>query len=550
MDNEKWAALNREHILNMATLYPELAERLGAEQVEARPTGSPPQLLSSVVERLRAWSGALDVAPASEITAEQDRERRILSDLVKLCAFLDENAPAVGPAQPALEQAMIDLAPALASGVSAAVLERTTRVIEALPASLAPADEEERGCIALELELGRGVAEAAPELLDLLVSSARDADADEALVSRLDAGVTRAKEALSAHVEQLEAREAAEPGAALWGAEQLEELCARLRLPYGLDELREIAAETQNELQVELRRAAQRTEEEASTSEALARAREQQPVSVEAGLAALRSSIDAACAFLGERVLLTLPAVGNPEIRAMPTALARCSEAPRVVPPPPQEDTGLVLIALPEEEGPLSGFSSPELANLAQRVAFPGEYLARVSALRVAPGVRWLSQLCAGLPGAAAWAADLTGGWSGFAVEMMCERGFASAPVETLVLVEESRRDALLASVDLEVNLGELAPEAALARLVAEAGRTPTQARVEVCQMLRAPLRRAAAMVGTSRLFELRRHAKELWLQSYSPALFHDFVLSAGAVPLCYLVEAIAALQIAAPEER
>ncbi|MBN2359563.1 MAG: DUF885 family protein, partial [Deltaproteobacteria bacterium] len=412
-------------------------------------------------------------------------------------------------------------------------------LLRATPGYLADFRTVERRPCRLLLEDARARAAAAPALLDFAGARARGSGEPPAASDDLSGAVELARAALAEHrawLERLTPDDAALPR---HPEDVLQDLCRRRKLPYAFSELGGLTAGVVNELRVERDRWARRIDPALTASQILERMRRDQPISFEAGLAALRSNVDAARAFLDENELFEMPDSERIAVEAIPAELAAWFEtltlAPALRGAQPQLST--LLVVAPSAQQALAGLSPTEMLQTSVALGYPGQHLLVAQANRETGPLRDRLQLDGYGLGAATWGDDAVDGWVGYCCEMMRQEGYARAPGEQLQIIDGALTRSLLAAIDLDLSAGRVEPDRALERLVQEVGLGEPEARRELARIGRAPLRRLAALLGEDQLFKLRRRVKALWREDFSLRQFHTVVLTTGTVPLCYLAE-------------
>lgn len=540
MKSEGWANLNDTHARALAALAPDLGSALGLVECDGRLANPAVAASGELPTALRSWRDALQLIPAGDLTPEQELDRILFVDHVALVDFVADHMP-----QSALDPDVLAswgrrLAVVLwQRPPSAENMAALAALLRATPEHLAAFRAIARRPCRLLLEDARARAHAAPALLDFVADRIKRAAAPAAASDEVTAAVALARTALIEHTAWLEQLGAADEVLPHYPEEVLQDLCRRRKLPFAYSELSEFIAGVVNELQIERDRWARRIDPEASARQLLERMRGEQPPSFDAGVAALRSNIDAARAFLDENELFELTGDEHVAVETIPAELAGWYDNLTLVPALrgtlPQVST--VLAVVPGTQQTVAGLSPTELLQSAVAIGYPGQHLLLASAHRATGVVRSRLSLASYGLGAAGWGDDAVDGWCSYCSEMMRQEGYARAPIEQLQQLEDALARARLAAIDLELAAGRIEPGHALERLGSEAGLAVATAKRELAQLARLPLRRLAALLGEDQLFKLRRRAKAQWREDFVVRQFHALVLSTGTVPLCYLAE-------------
>jgi len=540
MNAEGWANLNDTHARALAALAPDIGSDLGLIDCDRRLPNPALATGGELLTALRAWQGALQQIPAADLTPEQEIDRIQFVDHVALIDFVADRM-----AQHALDpDALAGWGRRLAVVLwqrphSADNLAALAAQLRATPEHLAGFRAIARRPCRLLLEDAKVRAAAAPALLDFVVDRVKRADAPVAASDEVTAAVALARTALAEHTAWLEQLSATDQALPHYPEEVLQDLCRRRKLPFAYSELADFVAGVVNELRVERDRWVRRIDPTATARQILDRMRGEQPLTFDAGLAALRSYVDAARAFLDENELFELADDERLAVEATPAELAGWFENLTLVPAlrgtPVQ--FGTVLAVAPGAQQTLAGLSPTELLQTAVAIGYPGQHLLLLSAHRATGVLRSRLSLAGYGLSAACWGDDAVDGWAGYCSEMMRQEGYIRAPNEQLQQLEDALAHAQLAAVDLDLAAGRVEPGPALERLVGEAGLAPASAQRELVRQGRSPLRRVSALLGEDQLFKLRRRAKAQWREDFVVRQFHSLVLSTGTVPLCYLAE-------------
>lgn len=391
----------------------------------------------------------------------------------------------------------------------------------------------------------RDVVDGLPDLLRAIVDAARGASANGTITPTLHHDVAAAAEVAGSAAEDQRRwliNLDATPHVPI-GLKALDHVMHLRGLDLTAAEVLDISRSIAEELRVEQARVIRRGYRGRKPDEAVGAARAaNKPHSLGEAMAWLHDLNDSSKAFLAGAGL-PQPAIEAERVvvDVMPTVLAPAGWPAVLLPPQPRAPRQESLLLLREPLGPqaeaMLEISVPDLEGVAASLGYPGRHLQAVWANAATTFARRGVPLGTHSTVASTWGLDMVQGWSLTSEELMREAQFRSSASSRLIMIRRAMLHTLLATVDVCLSIGRLAPEAGAAFLVRRAGIRLPQARALVRGLLRAPTAGLSALVGKVRIEQLRREARRRWRDGYSEKRFNTLLLANGPIPLAYLFE-------------
>lgn len=245
-------------------------------------------------------------------------------------------------------------------------------------------------------------------------------------------------------------------------------------------------------------------------------------------LAAYRSAMQAARAFVLERDLVTWPSRERLEVVETPVFLRPQIPFAAYSEPAPNDPVqqGYYYVTPPEDAAQLSEHSFAGIANTCVHEAWPGHHLQFVSAN--------LTPTAGSLPRLLNPSAILYEGWALYCEQLMHEQGFLTQPQQHFLMLKDRLWRALRVLLDIEIHTRGLSLETAARRLSDTLGFPPAQAAAEVSWYSRAPTVPLCYATGWALINAVRAGAG---MDASALKGFHDRLLSAGSIALPLVVQ-------------
>jgi len=234
--------------------------------------------------------------------------------------------------------------------------------------------------------------------------------------------------------------------------------------------------------------------------------------------------MDRARRFVEERGLVTVPP-GPLEVLATPGWMRPLIPFAAYDPPGAfaEARTGFFWVTVPDG-AQLKDHCAHEIACTALHEGYPGHHLHFLAAQREPSPVRRVI----GSP--------LTvEGWALYCEELMAEQGFLASPEEIFFQRLHLLWRALRIVLDIQLHTGGLSPEQAIRRMTETLGISRANAESEVRRYCGAPAYNLCYAVGRRELARLREDFRRRAGARFDLRLFHDEVMSYGALPVALM---------------
>ena len=533
------------HLEKLCALRPEIDTVLGGTRHAGALSEASPEHRAQVLETLVGWRKDLEGQMAE--SRERTLDARVLAASLELLRF---SAEEVGQqrhdpdiASPLCETLLYHLRGHAES--ETARFETLAARLRAVPRWFTSHRAVVTRPSAELLVRARDVVDGLPDLLRAIVDAARGASAQQTLSPTLHHEVAAAAEVAGAAAEEqrlwLIGLDAA-PHTPI-GLKALDQIMHLRGLDLTAAEVLDISRSIAEELRVEQARVIRRGYRGRKPDEAVGAARAaNKPHSLGEAMVWLGDLNESSRQYLASSGLPQLPTEHERVVvDVMPTVLAPSGWQAVLMPPQPRAERQESLLLLREPLGPqaeaMFEISVPDLEGVAASLGYPGRHLQAVWAHLATTYARRGVPMGPHNPVAGTWGLDMVNGWALTSEELMREAKFRSSASSRLIMIRRATLHTLLATVDVCLSIGRLAPEAAAAFLVRRAGVRLPQARALVRGLLRAPTAGLSALVGKVRIEQLRREARRRWRDGFSEKRFNSFLLANGPIPLAYLFE-------------
>lgn len=526
----------------LLSLRPELAGQLG---LPARPGLPDPSLAgrAAVIDTLERWRDARD---RDERLAVDDPygfglDQRVFSASLELLRYSEQELMLFRNDPDILrDPVLVLLHDRKAAGVAPAQLteglvDRLSALPEYLSLARATVDKPDR----ILAQEARATIDGARAVFRALLRDTKRGAVDGtlplSLVSDMENATSAAEEAMVRQAQWLDALPV-EGDRWRLGREFTDHLLLLRGLDINAAELRAFCISAIEEMRLERSRLLHRCFGGQSLDEALAASTEQRPLSSQELCAWLGELVEQVRVFVGD--FFPVPEAESVVIETVPEGFGALPFGGHaLVPARDARSQSRLVVPRAETAETLGQYNLAALENLIAFFGYPGVHLFRVSSERSSSIAR------RGVPAgfvasvAGTWGQDTLLGWAQYAEDYMREQGFRDSPSARLVAIQNSLYRALLAYVDISLCDGTLDPARAQRILTQHGGVSSRVAAADVRQCLRRPSEALSCLLGRMRLTQLRREAKILWRGDYHDRRFHQFVLSAGPMPLAYHFE-------------
>lgn len=192
--------------------------------------------------------------------------------------------------------------------------------------------------------------------------------------------------------------------------------------------------------------------------------------------------------------------------------------------------TGFFFVTPPASEEMFAHHNACAILNTAVHEAYPGHHTQIAYARLVKDPARKLLTLSAH---------EAVEGWAHYCEELMLERGVDRSPEYKLKVYHDALWRAVRVYIDVELSIGEVTFEQAVAKLVRDAYIPEEGAVGEVLRYTLSPAYQLRYSYGKLKIKELREEVRRALGPKYSDALFHRLVLEEGALPVKLLASAV-----------
>lgn len=374
-------------------------------------------------------------------------------------------------------------------------------------------------------------AERLPNLLRLIVGTARTALHDPGLVARIARAADGVELALRQYCGWL-AHEVIPKGSddLALGGERFDRLLELRRLGMSADQVLALGERSLAELTAFRAALASRLAPKRPVDEVLRQVKADHPATFGAALECYRDSVREARRFVIDRDLATVPGDETLLVEETPAYLRHLIPFAAYVPPGKFDArcVGIYLVTPPETREGLAEHSYAAIGNTTVHEGYPGHHLQLLTANRHPSMIRTLAN-----------ASEFAEGWALYAEELMQEQGFRGSPENQLLMVNDLLWRAARVVLDVKLATGRLTVDEAVNALAEVTEMDRGAAAAEVLRYTLTPGQPLSYLVGKHQLLELREEARRKLGERFTLRAFHDALLRAGTLPIAILRDAL-----------
>ncbi|MDP9271115.1 MAG: DUF885 domain-containing protein [Chloroflexota bacterium] len=408
--------------------------------------------------------------------------------------------------------------------------ERLERIADRLSAAPALLDETRHRLtdpVPLWIEVDLEGAEALPDFIDTILTSARAERSAPLVLARLERAAATAKAALAEHADWL--RTDVLPAAhADWraGAEQFEEIVRLRELMADGDEILAVGDEILADEKAARDALCAEIDPTASLEEVADLVKNDHPATFGEALEAYRRTMADARTFVVEHELATLPADDRLVVIETPAYLRHVIPFAAYYDPPrfDANPTGTYIVTPPSEAGMMREHNYASIANTSVHEAYPGHHLQMSAAITNPSLVRLVSYS----------AAEFSEGWAFYCERMMKEHGFANAPIQEYIVHTDAIWRATRIILDVKLHRGEIGFDEAIDFLVEQTGFERPAALAEVKRYTSTPTYQLSYLFGRHLIDHLKADVQRAQGADFSLRSFHDTLIYGGTMPVSF----------------
>ena len=405
-------------------------------------------------------------------------------------------------------------------------LESIAGRLEAIPGYLAATRTRVVGPDRLMTDIDLESTESLPDFLAAIAQAVGSGPVPAALAGRVTAAVGAARQQLTEHAVWM--RSQLVPRATQrWqlGRDGFEELLTLRELGADGDQILAVGEQLLEETKRERDEVAAEIDPSRSTADVGTAIRADHPATFEAALGAYREAIGRARAFVSKHDLATLPPDDRLQVAETPAFMrhlipfAAYYDPARFDPQP----TGTYIVTPPATPEMLNEHSYAAISNTSVHEAYPGHHL------QLAAGITHPSLVRLTLT-----APEFTEGWAFYTERMMKQAGFDDSPAHRYVHLTDAIWRAVRIVLDVKLQRGEIAFDAAVDLLVRETGFERDAALAEVKSYATDPGYFLSYLYGRHLIDRLRAEVERRMADAFSPKWFHDTLIYGGTLPMAY----------------